>query len=250
VPVPVVAYALALFARLKNDLQPAWRDVLPGELKKEFDAGVAYLQAMGTPLFDEQRIEKEAAAHALYKQAFRHYQAGAIEEAVAALEKTLSLTDDANLNAHALHNIGYYKIRLGDYTGSISALRRCLALRPGQLYAHDNLGFALLMTGELEAGRAHLEKALHSERNNEAYTFRNFALYHQKKQDFDAAAAYFKKSFEANTPVDLLDFLYGQFLLETSQPTQGLAHIRKAAQLGEREAVEWLRALDSNSEHS
>ena len=250
IPLPVMAYALALFAKLKNDLQPQWREILPGELQKEFDACAAYLRSAGTAVFDEQQIENEATAHALYKQAFQLYQAGNIGEAVSCLQQTLVLTADVNLNAHALHNIGYYKTRLGDYAGGISALRSCLALKPAYRYGHDNLGFALIMTGDLEAGKEHLDQALQSGENNEAYTFRNLALYHQKKQEFALAEAYFNKSFEANTPVDLLDFFYGQYLLETGQQAQGLEHLRAAARLGEHEAVARLRELAGPSEQA
>jgi tetratricopeptide (TPR) repeat protein len=60
----------------------------------------------------------------------------------------------------AWDNLGELLVRKGRFAEGIACHRRALALNPGDADAHHNLGFAALMTRDLETARAEFERAL------------------------------------------------------------------------------------------
>jgi Tfp pilus assembly protein PilF len=97
------------------------------------------------------------------------------------------------------------------------------------------------MTGELELGLSYLEKAIQTDNNNAAYSFRNKALYYQKKGDNVSAEEYFQKAYEMETPVDLLDYFYGLFLIAQGRIDEGREYLQLSADAGEREGEERMK---------
>jgi Tfp pilus assembly protein PilF len=137
--------------------------------------------------------------------------------------------------------MGYYYLRMKDYQQGMSNFRKALALGPEYGYANDNLGYALIMTGQLEEGRSYLERAMQTANNDAAYTFRNFALYHQRKKEFDLAEKFFQRAFDQQTPVDLLEYHYGEFLLEQGDAEKAKVFFQKSASKNEEEGISRLR---------
>jgi len=68
-------------------------------------------------------------------------------------------------------------------------------------------------------------------------------LYYQWKGDIELAETYFKKAFKLNTPVDLLDYFYGKFLIEKGDNKNGINHIQVSANIKEPEGMELLEKL-------
>jgi Tfp pilus assembly protein PilF len=102
------------------------------------------------------------------------------------------------------------------------------------------------MTNDIERGKEYIDKAIQTENNDNAYSYRNLALYFQKKGDFESAENKFHKAFDLNTPVDLLDFYYGLFLIEKGNKKKGLEHIQISADIGEEEGIKFLEQMSSN----
>lgn len=98
------------------------------------------------------------------------------------------------MKADAYNNLGYYSIRIKNYEQSVSYFKNSIQIIPDYGYAYDNLGYALIQLGELEDGKEWLDKAMETENNDVAYTYRNLALYYQAKGDINKAEEYFKKS--------------------------------------------------------
>jgi len=183
IPYQVMAYALATFTKLKNDINPIWKIDLPQEIQTEFDFSIDYIIKSKNELFDARRIDNSLNAEKLFEIADNQYQSGEISRAISTLQKIIFLTDDSMLKSHVYNNIGYYKLRLGKCKNSISDFENALKLDANFGYANDNLGFALIMTNNLEKGKLYVEKAMQTENNDNAYSFRNLALYFQKRHN-------------------------------------------------------------------
>jgi tetratricopeptide (TPR) repeat protein len=242
-PYPVLAYALAVSASLTGNREPAWKELLSKEIRKEFDLSMTYINQSEKKLFNAESINRTIQIDKLLKHAATHYKSGRYKEAISLLQETISLADDDAVKANVYNNIGYYQLRSKQYHNSISAFENALMLSPDYGYATDNLGFALIMLGELDKGKEYLEKALKTKNNDNAYSYRNMALYYQKKGDIVSAEANFKKAFAMQTKVDLLDFFYGLFLLENGDKQKAAIHIQKSADIGEYEGIEKMKAM-------
>ena len=70
------------------------------------------------------------------------------------------------------------------------------------------------------------------------------ALYFQKKGDRKSAEDYFQKAFSMESPVDLLNYFYGQFLMENGDKKKGLEYIRVSADNREIEGIELLKKME------
>ncbi len=244
-PYPVLAYALAVIARLTSNREPAWKQLLSNEIKHEFDLSMAHIDRSENKLFDPERINKAIQIHTLWNQADKLYNSSAYKEGIPLLQQALSLADEDPIKEALYNDIGYRYLRDRQYHNSISPFENALLLDPDYGYANDNLGFAYIMLDELDKGKEYLERALKTESNHDAYSFRNMALYFQKKGDMVSAEANFQKAFDMQTKVDLLDFFYGLFLMENGDKQKALKHIQKSADDGEYEGIEKMKTIKS-----
>jgi Tfp pilus assembly protein PilF len=238
-PEPVMAFSLATYANLTGNNNPPWKNELEGDFKKMFEDAVDYLQANPNDLYDEMEVK----ANDLFNQANDYFDDNQLETAITTLQKILFITSDDVMKADVYNNMGYYYMRKKDYPKGISNFRKALTLGPAYGYANDNLGYALIMTGEHEEGMSYLEKAMQTGNNDVAYTYRNIALYHQRKKQVDLAEEYFQKSFDQKTPVDLLEYHYGEFLLEQGDVENAKLFFIKSAEKKEDEGIDKLLEL-------
>jgi tetratricopeptide (TPR) repeat protein len=242
-PQPVMAFSLATYANLTGDDDPSWKNEFKGDFKKMVEDAIAYLKANPNDLYDEMEVK----ANDLFNEANTHFDNNDMEHAISTLQKILFLTSDDMMKADVYNNMGYYYMRKKEYQQGISNFRKALAIAPEYGFANDNLGYALIMTGELEEGVSYLDKAMQTANNDIAYTFRNFALYHQCKKEYDLAEEFFQKSFEQHTPVDLLEYHYGEFLLEQGDIENAKQFFRKSAEKKEQEGISKLSQLSEQS---
>jgi tetratricopeptide (TPR) repeat protein len=237
-PQPVMAFALATYANLTGDNNPSWKDQFKGDFRKMFEKAIEFLQANPNNLYDE----KEVQANDLFNQANDEFERNDLESAISSLHKILFLTNDPAMKADVYNNMGYYYMRKKDYAQGISNFRKALALGSEYGFANDNLGYALIMTDELEEGLLYVNKAMQTGNNDIAYSFRNLALYHQRKGDPGLAEEFFKKSFDQKTPVDLLEYHYGEFLLERGDLEKARAFFQQSAAKNEEEGIRKLQS--------
>lgn len=240
IPAAVMAYALALYAKLAEPDSQEWKDYLPAEINRHIEKAIRYVEENPAPVFDKEETE----ACLLFKSAHDHYLENKFEAGIADLLRILTLTKDEIMKANALHNLGYYHLRLQQYGQGLSYLKQSIGINPGQAYVNDNIGYALIKMGELEAGKESVMKSIAAQNNDLAYSYRNLALYHQAKGEMALAEDFFKQAFESiSDNVDLLEYYYGEFLLQNSQTGNGLDFLKKAVAKGEPEAIKRLNEL-------
>jgi tetratricopeptide (TPR) repeat protein len=134
-----------------------------------------------------------------------------------------------------------------EYQKSILQFQKALEIRPGYGYANDNLGFAFIMSGDLDSGKFYLNTALKTENNDAGYSYRNFALYHQKRQEYEQAEEYFQKAFNnILIPIDFLEYFYAQFLFEVGKKEDGMSFLKIAIEKGEPEAIKLMNSLNQS----
>lgn len=239
-PNEIMAFALATYSKLIEQDSPKWKDELPSDLRNQFEKAIKYLDDNPSELFDKNELE----ANELFKTADDQYLKNQFEEAIDNLQKILFLTNDDVLKADVYNNLGYYSIRIKNYEQSVSYLKKSIQIILDYGYAYDNLGYALIQLGKLEEGKEWLDKAMETENNDFAYTYRNVALYYQAKGDMNTAEDYFKKSFESiKDSVDLLEYHYADFLIKNGETDKGLQFLKKAVEKGEPEAIEKMNEI-------
>jgi hypothetical protein len=242
IPPKVVAYAMALFESLMNRPLPDWKPYLPADFTKDFNTAVVFIKETPSGLFDNS--EKSAAD--LMQEANTQYSNNDFEGAITTLQKASFLTTDVLLKADISNYIGYNYLRLQQFEKSIPHFQKAIELDSGYGYANDNLGFAFIMLGDLLSGKHYLDIAMQTENNIEAYSYRNLALYHQKRGDGRLAEDYFQKAITASAEVDLLEYFYAIFLLEHGKKEEGMACLQAAVDKQEPEAILLMNKLTQN----
>lgn len=239
-PVPVMAYALALYSSLTENYDPAWKINLSVDLAKQFDNAVEYVKKEPNPLFNKQ----EQDAQNLFIDAVDRSDKNDFDGSIISYHKILFITKDDSLMMTANNNIGYNYLRKGEYEKSIPYFQKALEINPGFGYAIDNLGFAFIMSGDLDTGKFYLNAALTTPNNDAGYSYRNLALYYQKRKDYKRAEEYFQKAFNNIViPIDLLEYFYAQFLFEIGEKEKGMGYLNIAVEKGEPEAFQLMHTM-------
>lgn len=239
-PNEVMAFGLATYSKLIEQDNPEWKNELPQVLKNQFDGAIKLLNETPSVIFNKAELD----ANDLFHLADEEYKKGNYEEAISNLQKILFLTNDELLKADVYNNIGYFHLRSCDYEKSITNFHKALQIDPNYGFAYDNLGYSLIQTGQLEEGRHQLEKAFKTENNDNAYTYRNLALYYLAKNDLEQAESNFQLAFETETvPVDLLELHYANFLFKKDEREKGMEFLKKAVEKGEAEAIKRMKEI-------
>lgn len=242
-PNEIMAFALAIYSKLTAQENPEWKNELPQEFRKLFDNAISYLKTNPSTILSTAELD----ASNLFRQAEQDYQNNNYNSAISYLEKALVLTKNKILKADIYNNIGYYQLRKGDYKKSIPNFKKALQIDSNYGFAYDNLGHALILIGELEEGKQELEKALKTENNDNAYTYRNLALYHLAKHEIETADSYFQLAFKSETnPVDLLELHYANFLFKQNEKEKGMQYLNIAVKKGEPEAIKRMSEINKN----
>lgn len=233
-PNEIMAFGLATYSKLIEQENPAWKNELPKDFISQFDGAINLLNEVPPVIFKKAELD----ANDLFQFADDEFKKGNYEEAISSLQKILFLTNDELLKSDVYNNIGYYQLRSGDYEKSIGNFNKALQIDPNFGFSYDNLGYSLIQIGQLEEGKQQLEKALKTENNDNAYTYRNLALYHLAKNELELAESNFQLAFESETvPVDLLELHYAEFLLKQNERKKGMEYLEKAVEKGEPEAI-------------
>lgn len=242
-PVPVMAYSLALFHSLFEDDGTDWRDLLPPTFKTEFLKAQDVLKKNPHKLYNKRELDS-ADLYGVSAQKSNNHD---FEEAIACLQKILFLTQDANLKAIVYNNIGYNYLLLDEYEKSITYFQKALEIDQNFGFAYDNLGFALIMTGDIESGKYYLGLAMKCENNDNGYSYRNLALYYQQKKEMKLAEEYFQKAFNSIViPVDLLEYFYAKFLFETGDSETAMKYLKIAVDKKNPQAVDLIKEITNN----
>lgn len=244
IPTEIMVFALALYAKLSEQESFEWKNELPKELQQEFEKAILFLNEHPSRFFNK----NEAEAQNLFKEAVNQYKANQFEDAISILQRILLLTKEHILKAHVYNNIGYYLLRLKKYEESIPYFTQALENAPNYGYACDNLGCALILSGQPELGKKWLGRALKTGNNDDAYSFRNLALYHQQRNEMELAEANFSKAFKHAAPqVDLLEYHYAEFLFVQGKMDEGMTYLKLAVDKNEPEAIQRMKEFSDGT---
>lgn len=233
-PKEIMAFGLALHCKLRQEDNPPWLKDISAALRTDITQAFELLASEPSPLIAKEELQ----ANELFHQADQQYSEGKYDDAISSLQKVLFLTTDPILKCDAFNNIGYYTVRKGDYENSIALFLKALEIDPNYGFANDNLAYALIQVGRLDEGWDYLQRAIKTENNDKAYSFRNMALYYFAKGNIVEAEKHFNLAFDSEAfPVDLLEYHYAEFLLNQGRHEEGLDFLRKAVDKGELEAI-------------
>jgi len=134
--------------------------------------------------------------------AWRHYQTGRFDDAVAHYERALFLRPD---DADAHNKMGLARAAQGHPADAAAHYERALALKPDYADAHNNLGFALDKQGRTGDAVAHYERALainpdHPETHN------NLGNIRKEQGKFSDALAHYSRAIAIRPDFALAHF--------------------------------------------
>jgi Tfp pilus assembly protein PilF len=238
-PARVYAFMLAFYCRISGCSQDVFLSSVNEQMRKVLIRAFAHLDEHPSNVF----VQAEIDAHRLFSEADEFFENNLLEEAEQALQKVLFVTSDDHMKADVYNNMGYCHLRMGNLPKSITCFRKALSFGSEFGYANDNLGYALILSGELEKGKIYLDKAVQTRNNDLAYSYRNYALYYFRLNDFVRAEEMFNKAFAADVPVDLLEYHYSQFLIARGERDHAVQILRRAAGKNEPEVLNMLEEL-------
>jgi len=242
-PNEVMAFGLATYSKLIEQDNPDWKGDLPQELKNLFDEAIILINETPSTILNKAELD----ANNLFHLANQEYKNGNYEEAISNFQKILLLTSDELLKAYIYNSIGYSQIRRGEFEKSISNFQKALQVDPNYGFAYDNLGYSLIQIGQIEEGKLQIENALKTKNNDNAYSYRNLALYHLAKNELDQAESNFQLAFEYKTvPVDLLELHYAEFLFRQEERDKRIEFLETAVEKGEPEAIKRMIEINKN----
>ncbi len=241
-PIPVIAYSMALRSSLIDEEQPAWKNYLPADIRVQYELSVNYIKKNGNPFYNKQ----ELTAKALFKEGWSQAGAKKFDSALELYKKGLFVTENDKTRALLQHNIGYTLLLKGEFENSIPYFQKALEIIPNFSYSHANMGFAFMMMGDIDTGKYYQNLANKTGNEIEAYSHRNFAIYYQKKGELDKARESFIKAFETITvPVDWLEYLYAKFLYDQGEQEEAMFYLQMAIDKGEPKAIEWMNEISN-----
>ena len=243
-PMPMFAYALALNGRIGQFSDGDLLRPLPNEVKEEVKVALAWMAGSGADDPDLSRFEREYGIMELQRTADMHLARYEYDLAIEYYRKVLFTSEDPSEKAIMHNNIGYAHCCVGQFEKSLKSFETALSMEPEFAYAMDNMGFALIMMGELETGKTYLDHAFRTPGNHPGYSHRNLALYYWKKGDRSNAGKHFDQAFQGHGEVDFLDFFVANFLIEDRKLDEARPHAERAASRNEPGAVELLAGID------
>ena len=241
--VPVMAYSMALHSGMLEEKEPVWKSFLPPDIRVQYEKAIEYLSKNPNPVFNKQ----ELMANALFKEAIQHADEKNFDAAIETYQKAIFLTQDNYLKSSFYNNIGYALQCKGDFEKSITFFQKALELNSKSSYANDNLSFAFIMLGDTDTGKYYHSIAAQTGKSIKAYSFRNLAMYHQKRGEIEKARENFQKAFDHITiPVDWLEYLYSRFLFEQEEKEEALVYLQMAVEKGEPQAIQWMKEINKS----
>jgi tetratricopeptide (TPR) repeat protein len=243
-PVPVMAYSLALHASVLDEKDTLWKNYLPPGIREQFEKARELIRQNPNPVFSKQ----EVTATALVEEAHRQSGQKDFDTAIETYQKALFLANDDKFKALIHHNIGYALLLKGEFQKGIVYFQKSLDLIPAFAYAHANLSFAFIMIGDTDTGKYYHTLASQARKFVPSYSYRNLALYHQKRGEIELAEQNFQLAFEYITvPVDWLEYLYARFLFEQGEKNEALMYLQVAVEKGEPRAIQWMNEINESS---
>jgi len=165
---------------------------LEPETVENWEILVKILAGVGNAKAADDRLRRGLAIHPeaaglLRLQARSLAQSGRLDEAANLFERAID-SDPEQLAARV--DLGNLRMTQGDSEGALTVFRAALAIRPDDDRLHHLVASTLLVTGEFEAARPHLEQAVRLNPSNTAATLDLARLSEQEGRTDEAAALY------------------------------------------------------------
>jgi superkiller protein 3 len=172
----------------------------------------------------------------LYARALASYNSGHFSDAQPLLREYLNEKPN-DVQARAL--IGFIELKLGgEDAQAVADLREAIQRDPGNLAAHNNLGNALLRTGDLQGAIAQFETVL-SKKPGDIAALTNAASAYTKAGNYNRAADTYKRLL-ATSDVSATSYLnYGYVLAKLGNYSAAADMLHQASQLTPQDPAAW-----------
>lgn len=155
------------------------------------------------------------------------------------IKNAIAINEKIYLTATAKNNIGYIKLKDGLLEECEQYFREAIKDKDNFGFANDNLGYTLILLGNLEEGLHFLKQAKLTGNNNIGYAYRNLALYYHKKKDLMEARKHYELAFNNETiPIDFLEYHYSELLFDLNDKENAFKFLEKAKDKGEKIAID------------
>jgi tetratricopeptide (TPR) repeat protein len=154
-------------------------------------------------------------------------QKGAVDEAIAHLQKASQINPD---DALACYNLGNALLRKGNVDEAIAHYQKALQINPDYAHAHYSLGNALFKKGNVGEAISHYQKALQINPDY-ADAENNLGNALRQKGSVDEAISYYQKALQTNPDSAQAHNNLGIALFQKGGADEAIAHFQKALEI-------------------
>jgi len=244
VPDSIIIYAHAIYQKIFSNNQTDWTINLPKEIRDQLGDAHNLITQYCNIDFNKNELEAEQ----LFNLGLKEQKSKGIQSALSYFKRVLEITKNDTLIAHTYNSIGYGQIKAGLILESIENFKKSLKFWPNYGYAYDNLGYSLILIGQLDEGFQYLKRAIETGNNDKGYSLRNHALYYHRKVELKKSKNTYELAFQnIKIPIDFLEYHFADLLFELGENETGMDLLNKSVEKGEQIALTKISEMNNKN---
>jgi tetratricopeptide (TPR) repeat protein len=224
------AYALALFAHIKEEENPNWISFLSRNIKSDFIKSTNFIRSNPDKIFKSKSKSRENNQQNEIENKINKSSANRnFEEVIIAYKKLL----ESNPNSKGTYNnIGYAMIQQKKYSEAIEYFDKAIELDKRWDFPFNNRGYCKLQLGDLKNAFIDINNACEMNPFN-SYAWRNLGAYYLKTNEFKMALNNFKEAEKIDQNTELINFYLAKTYEKLGNAEKAKLHLDKSAELKE-----------------
>lgn len=224
------AYALAVYAYLREEKTPDWIEYLSLDIKNDFLNSETFIKDNVELIFKFEEKEQEISEYdKILYQINEGNENRDFEQIINGYGKLLLLNPD---NVTALNNIGYNLIQQKKYAEAINYLDKAIVLDKKWDFPYNNRGYCKLQLGDLPNALLDIKKACDINPFN-SYAWRNLGAYYYVKNELDNALFNFEEAEKIDSETELINFYLARTYEKLGDVEKAKFYLNKSIKLKE-----------------
>jgi tetratricopeptide (TPR) repeat protein len=224
------AYALALFAHIREEENPDWINFLSRNIKSDFIKSANFIRNNPDKIFKSTSKNKESNQQNETLNKINKDRADRnFDEVIIGYKELLK---SAPRNKGFYNNIGYALIQQKKYAEAIDYLNKAIDLDKHSDFPFNNRGYCKLQLGDLENALLDIKKACEMNPFN-SYAWRNLGAYYLKTNEFEIALNNFEEAEKIDPKTELINFYIGKTYEKFGNAEKAKLYLDKSLELNE-----------------
>jgi tetratricopeptide (TPR) repeat protein len=238
-PPQVIAYALALISKIKDEKEPHISEYLNTNCRELFQKSLEWLWEKQDTTLTTEKIAECNEQYVVLSGIDKAYDERDYQKAI---DLNARLFKGDKTDATPYNTRGYSKLMLGKYEEAINDFNEAIMLDPYWDYPYNNRGYCYLMLGQLEEGFVDSDSSFNMNPNN-SFSHRNLGVYHLLKGDLSKAKEFLETALNMDPKTDLIRYHLGLLYLKSGEREKAINEFEKSSASGEPEGKAELAKL-------